>query len=373
VDGRNRFRRIAATVLVVVGAVGFVVASTGWWLERNLLDTERFTATADQILDRSEVQAELTNVLVHQLSQRAGTDLRIAEPFLASVVVQVVESGAFRAVFDRAVTTAHRVIVDESTGRIVLNLTDAYDQIKGPLEQVAPKLASELPDRRQLEVVLLHRSQLTTAWDVIDDVKRAVEVITAVSVVLLVAGVALARDRWRMLARAGWIVSGGLAVLLLALVVGRVVLQRQVADGQVADAIGASFKVITRPLVVQSVILALVAAVVALGARFTARHGAAAWRPTVAGWWGWLQGALPRPDAAGTPTLAGVRLPQPRVKNRAAHAWRAVALLVLGLFAVLDPGGVVTVVVVLVGVGVLYLAVTEGIAAASAPPVERNQ
>jgi hypothetical protein len=383
-QGSERVRRVAAVILVVVGAVGLVVSSVGIWLERSFLDTGRFTSTANTILDESAVQHELTVVLVRQLSHAAGADLQIAEPFLASVVTQVVDSSAFRAVFDRAVSTSHRVLVDADTGRIVLDLTGAYDQIKGPLQQVAPKLAAQLPSRRQLDFVLLHRSQLTTAWDVIGRVKRAVEIITIGSIVLLAAGIALARERWRALARAAWITAGGLAVLGLVLVVGRIVLEAQITDSGVADAAGASFRVITRPLLVQSVVLGTVAVGIAFGARFTDRHGRAAWVPTARGWWAWLQGALPRPadgrDGAPAPVGAGaaaaafthVRLPKPRVESRSSHAWRAAALVVLGLFAVFDPGGVVTVLVVAVGIAVLYLAVTEGIAAVGSQRVERQ-
>ena len=54
-------------------------------MERSFLNTGRFTGTANSILDQTEVQRELTNVLVQKLSHAAGTDLRIAEPFLASV------------------------------------------------------------------------------------------------------------------------------------------------------------------------------------------------------------------------------------------------------------------------------------------------
>jgi len=378
VNGWERLWRVAAIVLVVLGGLGLVLTSTGAWLERNLLDTGRFTGTANAILDQPEVQRELTHVLVEKLSSEAGTDLRIAEPFLASVVTQVVNSGAFRAVFDRAVSSAHRVVVDESTGTVILDLTNSYDQIKGPLQQVAPKLADQLPSRRQLNVVLLHRSQLTTAWDVIDEVKRAVDIVAASSVVLLVAGVALARARWRAVALAAWVVAGGLAVLLLGLVIGRLALEARIADGGVSDAVGAAFRVMTRSLLVQSVVLGVIGAVIALAARFTDRHGRTAWAPTVRSWWAWLQGALPRAvDASdGLPASAGVfarvRLPQPRVESRAVHGWRAVALLVLGLFAVLDPSGVITVLVVVLGVGVLYLAVTEGIAAASSPTPEHQ-
>src|SRR4051812_8655963 len=100
----RRVRTIASVVLVVLGSVALVVAGTGRWLERSLLDTDRFTDRANAILDQPEVQAELTHVLVRELSRTAGTDLQIAQPFLAAIVARVVDSDVFRAVFDQALT-----------------------------------------------------------------------------------------------------------------------------------------------------------------------------------------------------------------------------------------------------------------------------
>ena len=276
---RRRLRQIGATILLALGGIGLVVASTGWWLERNFLHTSRFTDTANEILDQDEVQAELTSVLVRQLSRQAGTDLQVAEPFLASIVGQVVDSDAFRAVFDTALSNAHRVLVDRNTGAIILDLTAAYDQIKGPLQQVAPKLADDLPSRKELELVLLHRSQLTTVWDAIDEVKRIVGFLTLGATVLLAAGVALAVERWRAVARGAWIVAGSGAFLVLALFVARTVLRSRISDGVLADAVVASFRVITAPLLVQSLVVVAVATLVALAARFTAEAGLPAWRP----------------------------------------------------------------------------------------------
>ena len=304
-------RRVSAAVLVVIAGVGLVVASAGWWLERSFLNTDRFTDTADTLLDQPEVQAELTAVLVRQLSREAGTDLQIAQPFLASIVQQVVDSDLFRGVFDRALSTAHAVLVDRDTGTIVLDLTAAYDQIKGPLEQVAPNLAAELPSKQELDVVLLHRTQLTTLWDVIDLVKRIVVILTLGSVALLAAGIAIAPDRWRTVARAGWIVVGSTAVLLLGIVVGRIVLVGQTADGVLADAIGAAYRVIVTPLVVQSLLVAAFAAGVAFFARYTVNHGLAAWRHAARDGWRWLGGVVPGTDGVGK-NVGGLRLPAPR-------------------------------------------------------------
>jgi hypothetical protein len=362
----ERARRISSVVLVVVGAIALVVASAGWWLERSLLDTDTFADRANAILDQPEVQAELTAVLVRQLSQRAGADLEIARPFLAGVVARVVDSSVFRTVFDRALTTAHGVLVDRDTGRIVLHLTDAYELVRGPLELVAPKLAAELPSKKRLDILLLQRSQLTTVWDVIDRVRRLVEVVTIGAVVFLIAGVALAYERWRALARAGFVVVGTVVVLLLALLIGRFVLTAQTADHTLSEAVGAAYRVLIRSLVVQSVIVGVVALAVALVASHLARHEIGAWRRAPREAWAWVTGVVPG-AAGGVEAVGGLRLPAPADDRRGVRVVRMLALLAIGLFAVLEPDALTDVVAVLIGLAVLYLAALEGIAAWRAP------
>jgi hypothetical protein len=362
---RRSWRDVAATFLLVIGGIGLVVVSTGWWLERNFLDTSRFTGTANDILDQDEVQAELASVLVRQLSREAGTDLRIAQPFLASIVGQVVDSDAFRTVFDAALSNAHRVLVDRGTETIILDLTGAYSQIKNPLEQVAPNLARDLPSRRQLEVVLIQRSELNTVWDTIDEVKHAVLLLTTASVLFLAGGVALARERWRALARGAWIVAVSGAVFVVLLLVARAVIRSRISDGELADAVVASYRVITTPLVVQSLVLVTVAVLVGLAARFTDRAGLPAWRPAVRGAWGRVAGALP--GEGSTSAVERFRIPGPRVDSRGARLVRAAVLAGGGVFAVLEPSSVASALVVVGGVALLVLAVLEAVAAWNLP------
>lgn len=395
----QRVRRILAVVLLVAGGVGLAVASTGWWLERYFLNTERFTGTANELVDQQDTQNALTHVLVRQLSSAAGHDLQLAEPFLATVVRQVVDSDPFRAIFDRALSAAHEVLVDRDKGRIVLDLTATYDQIKAPLDQIAPKLAQELPSRDELRVVLLERSQLTAAWDLVDRMKDVITIATVVAVALLAAGVALSFERWRALALAGWITVGGLAVLLLALVVTRSAIADRISDTVYARAAKTGFGVVTHGLVVQSIVVAVIAAVIAIAARWTSRHGLAAWPEAARRAWRRIEVLVPPPGEvpagqaptgrvrAGAPAGAGVARAAGAVQAeatgaldrllardgvRAQHAWRALALLGIGLFAVLAPGGLTTVVVVLLGVGALYLALLEGFAAWRSPKPARE-
>src|SRR5262249_30988551 len=162
--------------------------------------------------------------------------------------------------------------------KVILDLTDAYDQIKGPLQQVAPNLADELPSRKRLEVVLLRRSQLSTVWDTVDVVKRTITLVTLGAIALLAAGLVVAVDRWRARTRAVWTVTASGGLLVVALLLTRVVARWQISDGVLADAVVAALRVITNPLVVQTMLVVVLGALVALAARFTAREGLPAWR-----------------------------------------------------------------------------------------------
>jgi hypothetical protein len=391
VNPSQRVRRIIATVLLVVGGLGLAVASTGWWLERNFLNTERFTGTANNVIDEVDTQDAITQVLVRQISSAAGQNLELAQPLLATVVQHVVDSDAFRSIFDRALSEAHTLVVDRDAEQVVLDLTATYDRIKGPLEQFAPELAADLPSREELRVVVLERSQLTAAWDALDLVEDVIAVVTVAALVLLAAGIALSFERWRALAIAAWVLVGTLAAILLALVVARSVIPDRISDAVYARAAKTGIGVITHGLVVQSIAFAVIAGVVGLAAVWTQRHGLSAWADAFRRAWQWVQARLPRraevPRPAGEPapvpasaaTGAGAGKVAPELTRvvdrlfarggaRGQHGWRAVALLGIGLFAVLAPGGLTTVVVVLLGVGALYLAVVEAVAALRAPP-----
>jgi hypothetical protein len=217
-------------------------------------------------------------------------------------------------------------------------------------------------------------------YDTIDQLKRIVDVLTIVGVVLIAAGVGVAVRRWRALAVAGFTVFGASVVILLAIVILRPVVHSRVPDPVYADAARSVFVVVTRGLVVQTAVIAVVAVLVALAARFTDRHGLAAWPRAARGAWGWIVDAVPVPvldadhdgtvsDAEAAPgaVLARLRLPEPRRQVRRQHVVRALALLFVGLVALFDTDFVTTVAVVLFGAGALYFAVVEGLAAWRSP------
>lgn len=404
-----RTRRIGASVLAVVAAVLLLLTTLGWWAHRYLLDSQRFTDSANQIVDDQQVQDALTVAITDQISQAAGTDLNIVQPFIGSIVQGVVQSSQFQFVFDQAVYRAHDAIVSGNARSAVLDLSDVVDRVRAAIEPIAPNIAKEIPSGEKLRLTILDKTQLQTTYDTLNLVENVFVVLTLLTVVCFVAALAVSPRRWRTLALCGWVVVGLFALRLLAQRIGRGVVSGIPDVPQYSKAAGSSYQIVLHGLVVQTVVILVIALVVALFAGWTDRHGGwAAVVATTKRGGAWAKAQLPtRPPApalaaaggAGTavagPTddatevteetgaesegsaravVEGVlapKLPAPKSSVRAAHWWRAAGLLALGLFAVLSPGSLTTVIVVLLGVAALYLAITEAIAAWGSPGPER--
>ncbi|GMU79196.1 MAG: hypothetical protein AMXMBFR46_19890 [Acidimicrobiia bacterium] len=428
-------RRVGAAILVVLAAVLLLLSGYGWWAKRYFLDSDRFSAKADQILELESVQEALAVAITDEISKASGHDLQIARPFIATIVREVVQSGAFQDVFDGSVRRLHRAVVGGRARDAVLNLSESVDRVKRALEPIAPDLADEIPSGKKVRVTVLDKSELQTIYDTTNLVENVVIGLTIATIVLFAAGIALSDRRWRTTALAGWVVLGLFLASLVSLRIGRGVLGGIPDRPEYSSAAQDAYKVITRGLMVQGVVFSILGLLVALGAGWTDRHGGwagvtgavgrgsrwvkaqvptrAAPEPAlVAAADGPTGGAAPAAIAAGVSAAPGEgvsgeaapgegapgegapgvaaaappvrvaahgvlapRLPEPPRKARTAHWWRAAGLLVLGLFAILSPASLTTVIIVLLGLVALYLALTEALAAWASPrePAEPDE
>src|SRR3954452_5822969 len=405
---------ILASIIVVVGVLLVLLAGYGLGVERYFLDSERFSAKATKILDQQDVQDALAFAITDQISSKSGRDLSLAEPVIQSIVREVVGSDQFQRIFDGAVERAHHAVVEGGAHEMVLHLSETVDQVRGALEPIAPNLAAKIPKGETIELRIFDKTQLDTIYKITHAVEKGVVAITVLAVVFLAGGIALSPRRWRTLALAGWVTLGVFAFSLVAVALGRPITGSLIAEDTYGDAAKSAYGVITRGLILQGVVFSVVGLAVGLLAGWIDRHGG--WDAAMsAGKRGgtWARGQLPtKPTAvavaagggpgpavaterravdtaspggdvgAGTPatgdaaseTGGGVasgvlapRLPQPRARARTAHWWRAAALLVVGLFAVLSPRSLTSIIVVLIGLVLLYLAITEALAAWAAP------
>jgi len=389
------WRRIVAGILVVLGALLLLLSSFGWWANRYFLNSDRFSNKATQILDQSDVQDALALALTQQISDRSGHNLSLAEPVIQSIVREIVGSDAFQGIFDDAVLRAHHAVVGGGAHQLVLDLSEAVDNVRSALRPIAPNLAKKIPKGETVQVKVLSKTQLDTVYNITNIVKKGVIGITIVSLLFLAGGIALSTRRWRTLALAGWVTLGFFAFSIVVVAVGRPITGSFIAEDTYSDGAKAAYKVITRGLLVQGVIFCMLGLVVGLLAGWIDRNGgwAAAKAATKRGRT-WLRDQMPEKAApaavaavapGASPTgepagaLAGVvasgalapRLPEPKRRVRSAHWWRAAALLIVGLFAVFSPGSLTNIVVILIGLALLYLAITEALAAWASPKEPR--
>ena len=399
-----RTRRIVASILAVVTAILLLLTTLGWWADRYFLDSERFASTADKIVDQEDVQHALSVAITDQISDAAGTDLQIAQPFISSIVTGVVQSDQFQSLFEAAVLRLHRAVVGGGAREAVLDLTTVVDRVRNAIEPIAPDLADNIPEGEKLRVQILDKSQLDTVYDSVNLVKDLVLLLTILTIVSFAAAIALSPRRWRTLALTGWVVFGLFLVRLIAQRIGRGVVSGFAERDEYRAAAESTYKVVLNGLTVQTIVVIVIALIVALFAGWTDRHGGwAAVTASVRRGAEWTKQQLPKKAPAPTPALAtagvgslagdapapvgapnasaapetgtravveGVlapRLPEPKGPPRAAHWWRAAGLLVIGLYAVFSPGSLTTFVVVALGIAALYLAITEGIAAWGSP------
>jgi hypothetical protein len=391
-------RRIGASVLAAVTAVLLLVASLGWWADRHLLDSDRFTETAGSLLTEQDVQDALAEAITDQISSAAGTDLDLVQPFIATIVRGVVESTQFQTIFDAAVRRAHQAVVDDRLRGAVLDLTEVVDRVREAIQPIAPDIARQIPSGEEIRIQVLRRSQVDAFYRTLELFRTLLVVVTVLMVACFVGALACSTRRWRTVALTAWIVVGLFAQWLVAQRIGRSVVAGLPDAPEYSAAAGTSYGVILHDLAVQSVVVLVVGAAVALAAGWIDRNGgwaavteaarrARAWlRAQAAG----RPPGTPVPPAASTTATTSTgptdeatgpvevarglvqgalapRLPAPGRTGRSARWWRAAGLLVVGLFAVLSPGSLTTVLVVLLGVAAIYLALTEALAAWATP------
>lgn len=370
---------MTAAVLLTLGGVGIVLSSVGFWLEGSFLSTNEFTKLAGTTLARKPVQDGLARAVVREIEHRAGHQLKLAEPFIRSVVESIVSSDPFREVFDKSVSTAHHVLVTRDTEDLVLNLTSTLDDIRAVLKEVAPGLAKDLPEGKDLRITLGKRSQLPAVWDWVQRVDRAINVLPWIAVALVAVGIGVAPRRWRALAILGWVAIGCCAVLLLGIGVARQQLLSRIHDSAYQSGAGSAWNVLSHSLIVQLIVLGAFMGIVAVVARWTDRNGGMSVYPVVVRrtWTSArdaAEGAGLPADRPLVPVITGLvasglrwRLPEPEGNQRLHHAWRAGGLGVVGITALMFPSFVTSTLVLLLGIALFYLAVTEGLAAHRAP------
>ena len=262
---RSILRSIAATLLIVLGAVLAPIGVVTAWAGAELSDTERFVETLSPLAEDPEVQSYLGDQIAGAIEEAldpdsaVGTLLDFVVPagdevvpeLIASqlqtvladqvragirlAVDEVATSDAFPTVWDGALRAVHSEFVVLMEGRgdgaltirddgeLVLELRVLVDSLKPALVDAGFGLASAIPAVDK-ELVLAEIPGVTAARLAYSAVTTAGALIPWLSLALVAAGIAVSPRRSRAVAVAGGALVITAGALALGLNIGRGVL-----------------------------------------------------------------------------------------------------------------------------------------------------
>jgi hypothetical protein len=331
--GRQRWRTIVATLLIVVACVLAPLSVVAIWTRNQVTNTDRYVATvtplasdpaiqnaiADQITAQVFTYIDIKGLTTQAVDALAGRGLSpdvadqlqaFAVPiangvqsFTRSQVGKVVESDAFADAWVQANRVAHEQLVKALTGEgggavtvendtVSLNLSAFIQTVKQRLVESGFTLAARIPEVNA-SFVLFQSADITRARNAFNLLNTLGIWLPIITLVLLVIGVYVAKDHRRALIGAGLGIAVGMVVLALGLTVFRAIyLDAVPATVLPHDAAAVLYDTIVRFLRLGLRTILVLALVVAAGAFLTGQSVTAVrTRQGLTGAIGWLQGS----------------------------------------------------------------------------------
>ena len=310
---RRPWTALASAFCLVLGCVLAPLAVSSVWVHHMLADTDTYVETVAPIADQPAVQRALAdavtaeivdNLDVEQLTTQALTTLsevedmppRVAavlptlsvplssgiESFTRDQVNNALASDRFATVWDEVNRAAHvqveRLLAGEQGGvvsaqddTITINLRPIIEQVREQMVAGGFTLAENIPtvDRTFTLVQSDAVTQAQTAYRLLDVLGSW---LVFVSLGLIAAGVLLARDKWRALARGALGLTCVMILLGVALAIARSVYVTTTPAGVLTpEAAGGVFDILVRFLRTTLRAVAVLGIVVAIAAFLSGR------------------------------------------------------------------------------------------------------
>jgi hypothetical protein len=307
---RRRFswRAIVAVVLIVLGCVLAPVAVLGVWAGNEVSDTGRWVATVEPLIHDPAIQNVLTDKITNQITSqlnltesidqasaqldskglpRISSLLKTFGPQIASAVTGYIHSTVHTIISSQAMANAwvqvnvvaHQAVVQvlsgqgngavsTSNGQIVLNLGPLIAVAKQDLLARGFSLASNIPPVSPT-LALFQAKDLGKAQAGYRLIKALKIVLPIVVLLLLGAGVYVARGHRRALIGAGLGLAASMLVLGAGLLIARGIYLNSVPPSVLpGDAAAAAFDAMVHFIKVGLRVVLVVGLVVAIGAFF---------------------------------------------------------------------------------------------------------
>ena len=337
---RPGWRGPVATVLIVLGCILAPVSVLAVWTANQVSDTSRYVANMAPLIRDPAITSTLTDKITTQVSSHidvtaytstaasalasrglpaAATLLRNLGPSISSAVTgfihtqvhKIVTSPAFARAWDRLNTVAHAQLVKALSGRgngaitikngqVTLGLGPFIEVVKHDLAAGGLTIVNRLPPINPT-FTLFSAKYLVKAqagYRLINDLKIVLPIL---ALVLLAAGVYVARGHRRALIGAGLGLAGSMLVLGAALLIFRTVYLNSVPVSRLpANAAAVLFDTLVQFIRAGLRTLLVAGLVIAIGAFFTGPSvTAVGTRQGIAGGLRWTR---ERAEAAGVST-----------------------------------------------------------------------
>ena len=329
---RRRFswRMPVSIVLIVLGCIVAPVAVLGVWAGNEVSDTGRWVATVEPLIHDPAIQNVLTDKITTEITNRLNVTGTIDQasaqlndrgltrissllnsfgPQIASSVTGFIHSTVHRVIsgprvaklWVRVNTTAHQAVVQvlsgqgngaisTSNGQITLNLGPFIAVVKQDLVDHGFALASNIPPISPT-VALFQAKDLGKAQAGYRLITTLKIVLPILALVLLAAGVWVARGRRRALIWATLGLAASMLVLAIGLLIARSIYLNSVPPTVLpGDAAAAAFDAMVYFIRVGLRVVLAVGLVIAIGAFITGPSRAAIQtRSTLKSWLGWIR------------------------------------------------------------------------------------
>ena len=396
------WRTPVALVLIILGCVLAPVAVLGVWAGNEVSNTGRWVATVEPLIHDPAIQNVLADKITTQITSqlnmtgtinqassqlnskgltRISSLLTTFGPQIASAVTGFVHSTVHTVISSQAAaniwvqvnTVAHQAVVkvlsgqgngaiSTSNGQIVLNLGPFIAVVKQDLIAHGFSLANNIPAVSPT-LALFQANDLGKAQSAYRLITTLKIVLPILVLLLLGAGVYVARSRRHALVGAGLGLAASMLVLGIGLLIGRSIYLNSVPSSVLpGDAAAAAFDAMVHFIKVGLRVVLLVGLVVAIGAFFTGpSHTAVQTRSALTSWIDWIRHYGERRGVSTGPVGEWTYL------HRRGLRIAAVALVALIFVFVGEP--TVLLVVVLVIVLLVLLGLIELLGRPAEPPV----
>jgi len=303
------WRTPVSIVLIVLGCILAPVAVLGVWAGNQVSDTGRWVATVEPLIHDPAIQNVLTDKITNEITSQLNLNGIISQAatetqarslprissllttfgpqitssvtgFIHSTVHTVITSQAMANAWVQVNTIAHQSLVKvlsgqgggaitTSNGQIVLNLGPLIAVAKQDLVARGFSLANSIPDVNPT-VALFEAKNLGQAQSGYRLITRLKIVLPILVLVLLGAGVYVARGHRRALVGAGLGLAASMLVLAIGLLIARSIYLSSVPSSVLpGDAAAAAYDTLVHFIKIGLRVVLAVGLVVAIGAFFT--------------------------------------------------------------------------------------------------------